>query len=399
MNLAKMLSMKRFSGNKLGVLGIVFFLLLSGLNAFATDFKDLKETDRFFESINYFVDKGVASGYADVTFRLENRLNRAEFLKILVQSKLGSEPKESAKDCFTDVKATDWFASYVCWAKDNSVVIGYPDGSFKPTELVNLAMVSKMITVVFAVPIKEPYKDDAWYVPYVHALTEKYYIPESFGYFSEIVKRGEMAEILWRLIEDKQTLGGVDYKDLKTGICQDLVEDVPWNVNLDRVRATWISWNNEVRLALGLKSYMYNDQLNQSAITWSKLAKVRGYIDHKRVGQTAYYDYNKITTWFAEQGLVFENVNKATHTENIGWAYYNCDKDDCTEEMIDSVRTTFDFYMSEKGKAYRPHYNSIVKPEFKEIGLGIVVDAAKNKLYLTVHYGTKITSNPVPFCP
>ncbi len=374
-------------------------LFVSGLTAWGVTFKDLKENDQFFDSILYIADKGIVSGYVDGTFRAENRLSRAEFLKILVLAKLGAEPTESAKDCFSDVKATDWFSSYVCWAKDNSVVKGYEDGNFRPNDLVSLAMVSKLVAETFSLPVQDPYKDDAWYVPYVHALTEKYYIPETFGYFSEIVKRGEIAEILWRLLEEKEDQGGVDYKDLKTGVCQDLVDDVPYSVNMKRVRATWISWNNEVRVPLGLKSYISEPQLSQTAVGWSDLAKKRGFINHKRDGQTAYYDYKMIESWFAGKGLTFENVNRATFTENIGWGYYKCDKDDCTDALIKAIRSTFDFFMSEKGKAYSPHYKSIVKPEFREIGLGIAVDVAAKKYYLTVHYGTDITSNPVSFCP
>lgn len=382
---------------KLILAGVGLFSL--SFTAMGLSFKDLQDKDQFFNSIVYIAEKGIASGYGDGTFRPENRLTRAEFLKVLVLAKLGAEPKEYAKECFTDVKAEDWYASYVCWAKENGVVNGYEDGTFRPKDLVNLAMVSKMVADTFELPVQDPYKDDAWYVPYVHAMTDKYYLPETFGYFSEIVRRGEMAEILWRLLEKKEGLTGVDYKELKTGVCQDLVDDVPPNVNMSRVRATWISWNNEVRNALGLKAYMSEPQLSQTAIFWSDLAKKRGYINHKRDGQAAYYDYKMIESWFSSRGLDFENVNRATFTENIGWGYYKCSKEDCTDDLIKSIRSTFDFFMSEKGKSYAPHYKSIVKPEFRELGLGIAIDEAANKYYLTVHYATKITSTPVPFCP
>ena len=51
-----------------------------------------------------------------------------------------------------------------------------------------------------------------------------------------------------------------------------------------------------------------NWNLNQSATVWSEFSEDRGYIDHKRPGTTAYYDYWAITSWFADLGLVFENV-------------------------------------------------------------------------------------------
>ena len=66
--------------------------------------------------------------------------------------------------------------------------------------------------------------------------------------------------------------------------------------------------------------------------------------------------------------------------------------------MIPQVRKAFDFYMSEKGQAYTAHYDSIMNPYFKIVGLGIAVDRSANRYYLTVHYGTEITSNPFPIC-
>ena len=37
---------------------------------------------------------------------------------------------------FSDVRQTDWFASYVGSAKDLGIVSGYPDGSFRPSRQV-----------------------------------------------------------------------------------------------------------------------------------------------------------------------------------------------------------------------------------------------------------------------
>ena len=57
--------------------------------------------------------------------------------------------------------------------------------------------------------------------------------------------------------------------------------------------------------------------------------------------------------------------------------------------MIRSIRTTFDFFMSEKGKAYDAHYRSIVQPNFSRIGLDIIVVPTEKRYYMTVHYITE----------
>ena len=103
--------------------------------------------------------------------------------------------------------------------------------------------------------------------------------------------------------------------------------------------------------------------------------------------------------WFADLDLRFKNISRITFTENIGYGYYNCKYSDCTGALIQAVKSTFNFFMSEKGRAYAPHYDSIVNPHYRQIGLGIALDASSKKYYLTVHYGTEIISDPDPVCP
>ena len=180
--------------------------------------------------------------------------------------------------------------------------------------------------------------------------------------------------------------------------CSSTPENVPETVNMQIVRDTWLKWVNDARLKNGLKPYVINTQLNRTAVIWSESAKKKGKIDHKRPGQKAYYDYKIITSWFAKLGLQFKNVHGSTFVENVNWDYYKCGSQDCTNTLTKAIRHGFDFFMSEKGKKYRPHYESIMNTYYKEIGIGIAIDKTKNKYYLTVHYGTAITSKPLPVC-
>lgn len=166
--------------------------------------------------------------------------------------------------------------------------------------------------------------------------------------------------------------------------------DLPSNIDMQKVRESWLLWNNDARLALGLNEYVYNDELNKSATMWSEVSKSRGYMDHKREGQTEYYDFYKIRDWFKnEAGLEFEND---LFTENIAWGNYNCDESnpDCTQYLIDSIKYSFDYFMAEKGEDYSPHYDSVVNKYFKIIGLGIAIDKEAHKYFLTVHYAGEI---------
>lgn len=176
-------------------------------------------------------------------------------------------------------------------------------------------------------------------------------------------------------------------------ICDIPPEDLPANVDLSKVRATWLDWENQLRAENGLPAYTYNEDLFRTATIWSETSKQKGYIDHKRPGQSAYYDYKIIESWFKNLGVEFKNINRKTFTESIAWEYYSCNESDCTDKLTAAIRKGFNFFISEKGKKYSPHYDAIINPEFTQIGLGIIIDKAAGKYYLTVHYGTEITSS------
>lgn len=167
---------------------------------------------------------------------------------------------------------------------------------------------------------------------------------------------------------------------------------VPANVDLAKVRAAWLSLYNGARAANGLAAYSYDPNLDRTATYWSNVSKQNGTITHSRPGQKVYYDYKRMVSWFKNLGLTFPNVKGKTFVENIGWDRYACSASDadCTDEMISSIKSTYNFFIGEKNKKYRAHYDSIMSPEFKKIGLGIAVDLTKKKYYLTVHYATAV---------
>lgn len=172
------------------------------------------------------------------------------------------------------------------------------------------------------------------------------------------------------------------------------VQEAPANVDMQRVRDAWFGWYNGYRAELGLAPYASDATLERTASNWSYYSVKRGTIDHKRAWQAPYYDYKGIERWFGDRGVAFANVGGKTYTENIGWGVYRCDQEDCTDELIGAIRSTFDFFMSEKGKAYRPHYNAIVGEKFTLMGMGIGVDPASKRYYVTAHFATELTSEP-----
>ena len=345
------------------------------------------------EAILYVQEKGIVNGYSDGTYKPDSPINRAEFTKILIETVLGETPEETVITCFPDVEKGMWFEKYVCHAKEKNILKGYPDGSFQAINNINFAEAAKILVNAFQMAHRESLEGEEWHVPFIIALEDQKNIPLSIQKTNHLLTRGEMAEMIMRIKEKNTTQTSLTACDLIIQICpassfSGYGDEQFQNIEMEKVRMAWLGWNNEERVKLGLHSYKYNNALNRTAYLWSEYSKNKGEMSHKREGQTEYYDYYKILSWFQNLGVDFVNVKTVTYTENIGWGPFNCTSTDCTQNLIDNIRSTFDFYMEEKNKSYKPHYNSLMNAYFNEIGLGIVF--GNGKYYLTVHYATEL---------
>jgi uncharacterized protein YkwD len=370
------------------ILGILVGINISQVFAYP----DVSSFHQNYEAITYLTENSIVKGYPDGTFGPNNLINRAEFLKIVVEGVVGT-PEDPSNGCFPDVQAGEWYTKYVCRAKNMGVIQGYPDGYYRPANNINLVEALKIVVEAYNIPTQAA---QPWYAPYVNIMSESRYIPDSFYTLDQKVKRGEMAEIIWRLLEDIKDEPFITADELNETDCNHIGDDMPPSVDMDRVRQAWLNTLNTERGKEGLHSYTLNDQLNRTAADWSKYMRDRGYIDHKRPGVTEYYNYNNIKQWFLDRGLDFANVYRVTFSENIGAGSFSCSLNDCTNHVIANMQPTFDMYMAEKYKEYKPHYSSVMNGYFNEIGVGVAIDGSK--MYITTHYGTEIISDPIPIC-
>jgi len=358
-------------------------------------YSDVATDDPSATAITWLTDQGVTQGYADGTFAPENPINRAEFLKVLVTLKDKTSPATPAAACFTDVATDAWYAPYICSAKDSGAVQGYSDSSFKPEQEITVVEAAKLIVSILGLDLTSPIQGIEWYSPALETLSALGAFPDTLHALNEPITRAEAAEMLWRIQTGQTDQAATTWADFAPA-CSDFSTDVPTSINLQTVEDTWLGWMNETRAAHGLAAYTMNDQLIRTATTWSEYSKSNGSMSHKRPGTTAYYDYYAIQDWFENLGLTFANDGGYTFTENIGHGPYSCSAADCTAELLEAIRYTYDYYLSEEGDSYAPHWNSLVSTHFQEVGFGLTVDSSS--YYVTVHYATVITSNPPPFC-
>ena len=160
-----------------------------------------------------------------------------------------------------------------------------------------------------------------------------------------------------------------------------------WNIDFVKVKNTWIDWHNTERKSLWLKIYTWSANLDKTAQRRANYLLSLNRSTHKRLTSDYYYNYTSIQNRFNNLGVYF--VGPSTNfSESIWWWYFKCKKADCTESLINSIKSTFNFFMSEKWKKSRPHYNGIVMKNFNLIWLWIAVGSWK--YYLVTHYGTKL---------
>ena len=115
-------------------------------------FNDIKEDSKYFVSVNYLYHNNIVSGYDSGSFEADRFINRAEFMKMVVgQRVVDFENLAEDKDCFLDVKAGEWYAPYVCYAKSQGWVEGYADGFFRPERFVQRDEAVKIIAEVYEV--------------------------------------------------------------------------------------------------------------------------------------------------------------------------------------------------------------------------------------------------------
>lgn len=172
-------------------------------------FSDLSYVNEFYPEVSALVSEGIFAGYSDDTFKPDATINRAELLKILVEGQ-DLTPGAEYKNCFTDV-GTEWYAPYICYAKEQGWVSGYSDGSFHPGTTVNKVEALKMLFEVYEVELELdvsdlPYEDVStglWYSKYVKTASTLGILAEepgtNFG-ASDGRTRGEMALELYRYL-------------------------------------------------------------------------------------------------------------------------------------------------------------------------------------------------------
>lgn len=173
-------------------------------------FNDVPSTHPNRDAIKYVKDKGIVGGYEDGTYKPDAPINRAELTKVVVEAKYAGQA--SGSNCFSDV-TDDWSAPYICFAKLKEIIGGYPDGSFVGWNNVTFVEAIKIILNAFGIEVEGG--ADLWFENHVKKAAELGIIPTSISKFTQEVTRGEVAEIIHRLLEAITDKPSQSYNDLR----------------------------------------------------------------------------------------------------------------------------------------------------------------------------------------
>ncbi|MFC1748425.1 S-layer homology domain-containing protein [Pseudomonadota bacterium] len=184
--------------------------------ATAATFPDVSENSEYYGAVEYMFEKGIIQGYQDGTFKPDQTINRVESLKVLLlANEVLSGESESAISIdtglpFPDVPSDVWFYDFVYRAYNQSFVEGYPDGTFKPANTINIAESMKVVLLTFNAELgdleKDPYPDVTktdWYATYADYSRDKNLIaPLDNGRLDagRQMTRGDFIRLIYRFL-------------------------------------------------------------------------------------------------------------------------------------------------------------------------------------------------------
>ncbi len=171
-------------------------------------FSDVPAGSKYYEAVNYLADSKVIAGYGDGTFKPNSVVNRVEALKFILEAI--NKKLDSGHLPFKDTSSKEWYAKYLYTAYKAGVVNGYEDSTFRPTSTVNKAEFYKILFAGMGVDVgnsvdSNPYSDvkaGDWFAPYISYA-------KNLGVIEDTVKklnpsggmtRGEVAYAMYKLM-------------------------------------------------------------------------------------------------------------------------------------------------------------------------------------------------------
>ncbi len=186
-------------------------------------FVDVPENHRYYRAITTLQSEGIVEGFPIGTFLPERPVNRAETVKLLIETFSNQTAAEAPLDVsletsliplpFSDIESGAWYENYVELAYEWGIIKGYEDNTFHPERSINLAEALKMMLLTKGTEVDltqavleiDPAFDvpaAAWFAPYLqYALDHNIIYKNRDGNLNpeRELTRGEISDLLFRL--------------------------------------------------------------------------------------------------------------------------------------------------------------------------------------------------------
>ncbi len=170
-------------------------------------FSDVTEETTYGTAILTLKEWGKIEGYSNGTYKPDELITRAEFVKMLMSLKENSGIEYIDSDVQTGFEDVDsenhWAAKYIKLAVNKKVIRGYEDGSFRPENKVTYEEALKMVTCYLGYELRAQARAtangmDLWPNGYI-AVANELMITKSISVesFSSQMTRGAVAQVIY----------------------------------------------------------------------------------------------------------------------------------------------------------------------------------------------------------
>lgn len=155
---------------------------------------DVKGT-KYEDAVDRLMALGIVDGYPDGTYKPDRVVTRAEFAKLMVVALGLDDVSEFAKGIsnFSDVSVDHWANGYINVAASEGLIVGYPDGTFKPGNTVTYA--EAVTILVRALGYKDSELSGSWPLNFIVKATNLG-IADGVTLSNQGANRGDVATLL-----------------------------------------------------------------------------------------------------------------------------------------------------------------------------------------------------------
>lgn len=125
------------------------------------NFSDVEKGKTYYEAVKFLKDNNIVEGFGDGTYRPEQHVSRGEAAKMVALA-LGLDTENVVNPGFTDLAETSRWYKYVAALADAEIVTGFENKTYKADQTVTRSEMAKMIALAYdleATEVTTPFLD------------------------------------------------------------------------------------------------------------------------------------------------------------------------------------------------------------------------------------------------